>query len=84
MDPVDATDSDSRGNEPVYANGRIVGVTTGGAYGHTVEKSLLFAYLEPALATEGQALDIEIYGERHKARVIAQPAYDPGNDRLKG
>jgi len=78
-----ATDSDSRGNEPVFANGRMVGVTTGGAYGHAVEKSLLFAYLEPALATEGQALEIEIYGERHTARVIAQPAWDPGNDRLR-
>ena len=81
---MDATDSDSRGNEPVHLDGRIVGVTTGGAYGHAVEKSLLFAYLEPGLASEGQPLDIEIYGERHKARVIAQPAWDPGNDRLKG
>jgi dimethylglycine dehydrogenase len=78
-----ATDSDSRGNEPVFVNGRLVGVTTGGAYGHAVGKSLLFAYVEPALAAEGQALEIEVYGERHKARVIAQPAYDPDNLRLK-
>ncbi|MFO1089487.1 MAG: FAD-dependent oxidoreductase [Hyphomicrobiales bacterium] len=78
-----ATDSDSRGNEPVYVNGSLVGVTTGGAYGHAVEKSLLFAYVDPKYTDEGQAFDIEIYGERHKAKIVPQPAWDPENARLK-
>ena len=33
---VAATDPDCRGNEPVYHDGRLVGITTGGAYGHAV------------------------------------------------
>jgi dimethylglycine dehydrogenase len=80
---VDAADSDCRGNEPVTCDGRIVGLTTGGAYGFAVEKSLTFAYLEPQLVVEGAAFDIALLGESCKARIIAQPAYDPDNARLK-
>jgi dimethylglycine dehydrogenase len=81
---VAATDSDCRGNEPVYHDGRLVGITTGGAYGHAVGKSLAFAYVEPALATSTGELAVELYGERHAARIIPEPAYDPDNARLKG
>jgi dimethylglycine dehydrogenase len=64
-------------------DGRVVGLTTGGAYGFAVEKSLTFAYLEPRLIAEGAEFDIELLGESHKARIIPQPAYDPANARLK-
>ncbi len=80
---VDAADSDCRGNEPVTCDGRIVGLTTGGAYGFAVEKSLTFAYLEPQLVVEGAEFDIALLGESCEARIIAQPAYDPDNARLK-
>jgi dimethylglycine dehydrogenase len=81
---VDASDSDCRGNEPVYHDGRLIGITTGGAFGHAVGKSLAFAYVEPALATSMDALAVELHGERHAARIIPEPAYDPENARLKG
>jgi dimethylglycine dehydrogenase len=78
---VDAGDNDCRGNEPIYRRGRLVGLTTGGAYGFAVEKSLTFAYLEPQLVDVGAEFDIALLGETRKARIIAQPAYDPGNAR---
>jgi dimethylglycine dehydrogenase len=81
---VAATDSDCRGNEPVHHDGRLVGITTGGAFGHAVGKSLAFAYVEPALATSTDAFAVELYGERHAARILPEPAYDPDNARLKG
>jgi dimethylglycine dehydrogenase len=81
---VAASDSDCRGNEPLYHDDRLVGITTGGAYGHAVEKSLAFAYVEPELATMAGELAVELYGVRHAARIIAEPAYDPDNARLKG
>lgn len=81
---VEAADSDCRGNEPIYRGDRLVGLTTGGAYGFTVGKSLTFAYLEPALVEIGAEFDILMLGDRRKARVIPQPAYDPENRRLKG
>src|SRR5262249_9124234 len=37
---IDAADADPIGNEPVYDGSRLVGITTGGAYGYTVKQSL--------------------------------------------
>jgi len=80
---VDAADADAMGNEPILAEGRVVGVSTGGAFGHSVGKSLAFAYVEPAFATTGSALEIVLLGEARPARVIPEPAYDPENARLR-
>jgi dimethylglycine dehydrogenase len=78
---VDATDADCLGNEPVFCEERLAGVTTSGAYGFAVRKSLAFAYLEPAIARAGREFGIMIRGEKRAARIIAQPAWDPANDR---
>ncbi len=78
---VDATDADCAGNEPIMQNGKIVGLTTGGAYGHAVEKSLTFAYVDPKKADMGAPFEIEIFAEPKAARIVAQPAYDPDNER---
>ncbi len=81
---VDATDSDCRGNEPVRdADGRIVGLTTSGAFGHSVGTSLAFAYVEPAFKEPGTELQIQLFGELHSARVLGEAAYDPKNDKLR-
>lgn len=77
-------DCDAAGNEPVLADGEVVGLTTSGAYGFAVEKSLAFAYVRPELAREGQEFEVEIFAERFPARIIPQPAYDPENERLRG
>ena len=78
---VDATDSDCRGNEPIFADGKVVGLTTSGGYGFAVGKSLAFGYVDPAAASEGQELQISIYDEMKGARIIPQPIYDPQNER---
>jgi dimethylglycine dehydrogenase len=80
---VDATDSDCRGNEPVYSNGKVVGLTTSGAYGFAVKKSLAFAYVDPQLAKDGNEFEILLLDERHKARIIPEPIWDARNERLK-
>ncbi len=80
---VEAGDADPIGNEPVLADGRIVGVTTSGGYGHEVGQSLAFAYVEPGHAAPGSALGVSILGEVRPARVLPEPAYDPRNERLK-
>ena len=47
-------------NDPVLDGDRIIGVTTSGGYGHATQKSLAFAYVEPAYATVGTEFNIEI------------------------
>jgi dimethylglycine dehydrogenase len=80
---VDAADCDVAGNEPVFADGRPVGVTTSGAYGHYTEKSLGFAYVETAYAKIGTQLSIELLGESRNAIVIDQPVWDPKAERSR-
>jgi len=82
---VDSTDSDCRGNEPVYEAGTdtIMGITTSGAWGHTVERSLCFAYVDPAFQEPGSTFEIGLLGERRIATVLDGPAYDPANERLR-
>ncbi len=80
---VDAANSDCYGNEPIYQGDKVVGITTGGAYGHAIDKSLTFAYVDPKLAQDGQAFEILMMGERRKARIVPQPAWDPKNERLR-
>jgi dimethylglycine dehydrogenase len=80
---VDAANADCLGSEPVYRGDRLVGVTTSGAYGFAVRKSLAFAYLEPSAVGDGDELQIAVRGQRRRARIVSQPAWDPGNDRLR-
>jgi len=80
---VDTDDADPAGNEPVFDGDRIIGVTTGGAYGFTVGRSLAFAYVEPDNASPGSEFDISILGSRRRATVLGRPAYDPDNQRLR-
>ncbi|MEL7544225.1 MAG: FAD-dependent oxidoreductase, partial [Pseudomonadota bacterium] len=80
---VDADDADCVGGETVYANDKPIGVTTTGGYGFTVDKSLAFAYVDPEMADEGASFTIDILGDKRPAKVIAQPAYDPKNERLR-
>lgn len=80
---VDATDSDVRGGESIFAGDNCIGVTTSGGYGHFVKKSLGFGYVEPRYADLGTELQIGLLGERRRAVVIRDPVHDPANERLR-
>ena len=80
---VEPGSCDVHGGEPVVAHGEVVGVTTSGAYGHYTGRSLGFAYVEPQLAAPGTTFTIETLGEPRSATVLAEPAYDPRNERLR-
>ena len=80
---VDTVDADPIGNEPVYDGDRIIGITTSGAYGFTVAKTIAFAYVETGYADPGTEFEIAVLGDRRAARVLTEPVYDPGNERLR-
>jgi dimethylglycine dehydrogenase len=80
---VEALDVDPMGNEPVYDGDQVIGITTSGAYGHCVKKSLAFAYVNTGHEKVGTQFDIEILGERRRARVLPGPTWDPQNERLR-
>ncbi len=80
---IDNTDTDCVGNEPVYHDGKLVGVTTSGSYGHAVEQSLVFAYVDPKLTPTDTNFEVMVHGEMRQARIIRESAWDPENARLK-
>jgi dimethylglycine dehydrogenase len=79
---VDAQDADVRGGEPIFLNDTCIGVTTSGGYGYTVEKSLGFGYVPPEQSAPGSIIDIGLLDARCQATVLAEPIYDPANERL--
>ncbi|HUI18353.1 MAG TPA: FAD-dependent oxidoreductase [Alphaproteobacteria bacterium] len=83
-DGAAAGGADAFGGQAVLRDGRTVGIVTSGGYGHTVRRGIAWAYVEPALAAPGTALEIEVLGERRPARVAATALYDPENRRLAG
>ncbi|MBC7491455.1 MAG: aminomethyltransferase, partial [Novosphingobium sp.] len=80
---VDATDVDVRGAEPCLVDGKSIGLTTSGGYGHRVGKSLFFACVPLDYAAPGSCFAIQLQGELREARVLEHPAYDPDNAKMK-
>lgn len=80
---IETDNVDCFGNEPVLDNEEIIGVTTSGAYGHTVGKSLAFAYVQKKYSVPDTEFEVRILGKKYKARVIKDPVYDPKNLRLR-
>ncbi|MEQ8664990.1 MAG: FAD-dependent oxidoreductase [Rhodospirillales bacterium] len=80
---VDAADNDVVGGEPVFIGGKCVGVATSGGFGHATGKSLAFVYVPPERTAPGSEMEIGLLGERRKAVVLAEPAYDPSSSRMR-
>ena len=78
------TDTDPRGNEPLYdTQGRMIGRATSGGYGWRLGKSLALGMVRPELAAEGTELQIKILDKLYPARVIIESPFDPDNTRLR-
>jgi 4-methylaminobutanoate oxidase (formaldehyde-forming) len=71
------------GNEPVRVGGEIVGRVTTGGFGYTVGRSIAYAYLPPASAEPGTAVEVEIFGRWVGGEVSREPLYDPQGERVR-
>jgi glycine cleavage system aminomethyltransferase T/glycine/D-amino acid oxidase-like deaminating enzyme len=70
------------GNEPVRIDGTVRGRVTSGGYGHTVGRSIAYAWL-PAGVEVGEACEVDIFGEWVRGEVAAEPLFDPSGERLR-
>jgi glycine cleavage system aminomethyltransferase T/glycine/D-amino acid oxidase-like deaminating enzyme len=70
------------GHEPVFVDGVAAGHVTSAAFGHTVGAPIAYAWL-PASAGVGTAVEIEYFGKRIPATVVAEPLVDPEMKRIK-
>ncbi|WP_067561308.1 GcvT family protein [Halofilum ochraceum] len=78
-------------DEPIRLDGRIVGRTTSGRYGHSVGAAVALGWVEhpdgahiDANFLEGDGFEVEVAGEPVAARLSLKPFYDPRRERVKG
>ncbi len=75
-------------DEPIFRNGKLAGMTTSGAFGYTLGRSVGMGYLDlPDGADkawiEEASYAIELGGSQHAATASARPFYDPDHERVK-
>jgi len=77
-------------NEPIWRDGRLVGKTTSGWYGHTLGRAIGLGYVdagEPGGATRewllGATYEIEVATQRVPATPTLRPPYDPRGERIR-
>jgi dimethylglycine oxidase len=70
------------GNEPVFA-GRAAGYVTSADFGYSLGQSIAYAWVPPEHAGVGSPLEIEYFGERHRATVTEEPLFDPAMKRMR-
>jgi 4-methylaminobutanoate oxidase (formaldehyde-forming) len=71
------------GGESVYAGGKVVDRIRSGSYGYAIGKDIGLVYLPLELARAGVELEVQVMGERVKARVAKLPLVDPKGLKLK-
>jgi glycine cleavage system aminomethyltransferase T/glycine/D-amino acid oxidase-like deaminating enzyme len=75
------------GGEPFYRDGRPVGYTTSGSYGHTVGGAVAQGYVadeggvDEAFVRTGR-YELEVSGQRYPAAAHLRAAYDPSRKRI--
>lgn len=79
---VDDKKSTVLGSEPVYLDGSPAGYVTSAAFGHTVGAPIAYAWL-PASAAPGTGVEIEYFGRRIPATVVAEPLVDPEMSKIR-
>ncbi len=80
---IDASDADALGDEPIWHDDRAVGWVTSGGYGHRAGASLALGYVPSSVADAPDGFEIEIIGERRRAKRLNAPAYDPTGARMR-
>ena len=81
---IDAGDFDAPYMSTIWKGDEVVGEVTSGGWGYRIDKSVALGMVRADCNEAGTELEVEIFGERRKARIEAdQPLWDPKNERLR-
>jgi dimethylglycine dehydrogenase len=81
---VDAKDADVVAYEPLWIGDKVVGFCSSGGYSHWTGQSVAQAFVPVELIRDGLEGEIEILGERHRARMVTAPLWDADGARMRG
>jgi dimethylglycine dehydrogenase len=81
---IDAAEHDPPYMATIWQDGHVVGELTSGYWGHRVGACIGLGMLRSDLNVPGQAVEVEIFGQRYPATVKAdEPLWDPKNERIR-
>ncbi len=80
---LDDTEYDAIYGCTIMDNSKAVGYTTSGGFGYRLDKSIALGYVNANLATPGTKLSVQIFGSPVNATVVAEPLFDPKNEKLR-
>jgi glycine cleavage system aminomethyltransferase T len=64
---------DPWGGEMIKNDGKVIGLATSGARGHTTNQSLVFAQLDSSFSSIGTRVQINLFDKHYDAEVIEPP-----------
>jgi glycine cleavage system aminomethyltransferase T/glycine/D-amino acid oxidase-like deaminating enzyme len=70
------------GTEPVRVDGTPCGRVTSGGFGYRVGASIAYAYL-PSTVDIGTGVEVSVFDTWVPATVMAEPLFDPANERVR-
>lgn len=71
------------GNEPVLADGGIIGKTTSAGFGYRIGRPVALALVARDQAVEGNRLTVDIAGNHTVCRAVRGPVFDPRGTRMR-
>jgi len=72
------------GTEPVLKDGNLIGYVTSGGMGWRSGKMLAVGWIDSAGIENGDPLEVQVLLKTYSATVVADPVYDPSNEKLLG
>ena len=69
--------------DSIWMGDQVIGTITSAGWGHRVSRTLAMGYVEPAYASAGSKLEVDIIGERFAAEVVAECLYDAQHQRVR-
>lgn len=75
------------GSEPIYRDGKPVGYTTSGSYGHSIGGAIAMGYVNNAAGVTPEFIqsgrfEINVSGRRYAAKASLRPPYDPERKKI--
>lgn len=80
---IDCATMPAYGGGSLMHNGDVVGTITSGDWGHRVGMNLAYAFVDPAMASEGSKMELDLCGEMVAVTVIPFGPYDPEYSRIR-
>ncbi len=75
--------ADAWGGEPIFKDGKYVGRITSGSYSFMFNTSVALGYVDTEFAIAGDDFKIAILGLPRKAKLLAEPLFDPKGTKLR-